>query len=109
MRSERINQIDLLLRIVCRVSENTGIDTSPDAVNALDDDTVAICFDKLVVEHQFPDLVHELAPAVGENRRFPCLAFDESGNEVVDGVGELNILGQWTGNQSEKESLTDGK
>lgn len=52
--------IDLLFWVISGIREDTRIDTAADTVIAVDDDSVMICLDKLVVKKDCPGSLKKL-------------------------------------------------
>lgn len=58
---------ELLLRVVGRVREYSGVNASCDSIYTAYNDAMSVCLDKVLVQKEGPHSVHELAFAVCEN------------------------------------------
>jgi hypothetical protein len=65
----------LLFRIISRVGKKSGVDTSLNSINTLDDNSIDIGMNKDIIKNFGPDSVHKFAAAVCHDVRFLCLPF----------------------------------
>ena len=80
----------LLFRIISRVSEKPGVDVSLNSINTLDDNSIDISVNEVVVKNFSPDSMHKFTPAVCHDVRFLCSPFTmKHGDKVLKQVRQL--------------------
>jgi hypothetical protein len=65
----------LLFRIISGVGKKPGVDASLDSINTLDDNSVDVGMNEIVVKNFGPDSMHKFAAAVCHDVRFLCSPF----------------------------------
>jgi hypothetical protein len=103
-----MGELDLLFWIVCCVSENPRKDSTLDPVAASYERSMRISIHKGVVEHQEPDLLHEIN--LEESQNFGCCHCVRTiciSIRVLDTVGELRRVNCFVRCRLES-TLTDG-
>ena len=66
---------DVLLRIIRGIGKNAGIESTRNAVCALDNNSMLICIQEFIIEEEAPNGVHQLTSAVSQHlrgRRLAC-------------------------------------
>ena len=80
----------LLFGIISRVSEKPGIDASLNSINTLDDNSVDIGMNEVIVKNFGPDSMHKFAAAVCHDVSFLCSPFTmKHGDKVLKRVRQL--------------------
>jgi hypothetical protein len=57
-------QGSLLFRIISGVGKKPGVDASLDSINTLDDNSIDICMNEIVIKNFGPDSMHKFTAAV---------------------------------------------
>jgi hypothetical protein len=65
----------LLFRIIGRVGKKPGVDASFNSINTLDDNSINICMNEVVVKNLGPDSMHKFMAAVCHDVGFLCSPF----------------------------------
>lgn len=79
---------EVLLWIVSGVCEDPRIHPSANTICAVENDTMSVRLNELVIQHELPGLVEELAPAMCQQLVARALAGDRA-YKVLDGVRKL--------------------
>jgi hypothetical protein len=75
---------NLLFRIIGRIGKKSGIDTSLNSINALNDNSVDVGMDEIVIKNFAPDSMHEFTAAVCHDVYFLRSPFTmKCGDEVL--------------------------
>jgi hypothetical protein len=78
-----------LLRIIGRISKNTGVKTSQYSIAALDDNAVFVSIKKLVIDEQIPLRMKQFTTTVGHERFIRTLPSHSFCSKVFEGIWEL--------------------
>ena len=83
----------LLLRIISRVCENSGIKSAPNSVAAFDHNTVVGCFQKFIVEEYHPLRMHDFSTTMNHQGFDGAIGSHVITSKVFERIWEL----QWSG------------
>ena len=74
----------LLFRIIGGVGKKPGVDASLDSINTLNDNSIDVRMNEVIVKNFGPDSMHKFAAAVRLDVRFLCSPFTmKHGGEVL--------------------------
>jgi hypothetical protein len=65
----------LLFRVISRISKKPGVDASLNSINTLDDNSIGIGMNEVVIKNFGPDSMHKFATAVCHDVGFLCSPF----------------------------------
>ena len=66
---------NLLFRIISRVGKKSRIDSSLNSINTLDDNSIVVGMNEVVVKNFVPDGMHKFTAAVRHDVYFLCSPF----------------------------------
>ena len=91
VRDEKIEKrLDLLLRIICRISKNTRINPAFYSVVANDHNAIYHGMNEIVVQEEPPDCLNELPAAVSHQPSSLCIpTWMPAQNPTLERIGQL--------------------